>query len=638
MQTIFRFCMAVAGIALLSGSTLWAQAVPPEVAKMGYADSIVVNGKVVSMDDPGYNANPGNIYQAMAIKGNRIMKLGTNEQIRALANAETKVMDMGGKLVLPGIVDSHAHHFGSPEIARAMGIPYPRNGKSIRVTASRDMEGTRLKLENAITDTLKTMQPGQWLSVGISENRSEGATASKIFSWTVRGELENPQRLDKISPNNPVLIQAGTRLTANTNALELLKKSYPDLNEASRMELPDLDDPNALGQIGLGVQAAIEWEVWFGDQDASTLAEMIRRDWDMMAAHGQTAFGSRTYNPRIVESVSYLNRTGMAPVRFMLLLETHRRPNDPEVGRWMYRNMGNLWGFGDDMMWIGGVSSELWDSSFPLVCLGKDMPAPPNIKIREMCREPGNLFWDAMVHALGSGWRAAGFHGVGSDGVRRYIQMIESAMKMYNIPVEEIRRRHMTTDHFEAVGTPPDVMAKVKELGIIVSPNPGRMRRAEDYIRDYGPEVEKFIQPIKSWLDYGIDVVGQFEGYRGIAGQMLNYITREVPTMGRKVLPDQALDRVTVLKMWTTWTPKYMMKDDIGSLKVGNLADYTVLDKDYFTIPVQQIAEIKPQMTVVDGKIRALQSEFAKTLNMEPVGYQFPPNYFPWKPGGGGDD
>ena len=160
-------------------------------------------------------------------------------------------------------------------------------------------------------------------------------------------------------------------------------------------------------------------------------------------------------------------------------------------------------------------------------------------------------------------------------------------------------------------------MAKVKELGIIISANPYRMRRTEDYIRDYGPEAEKFMQPAKTWLDNGLTVVGQFEGYQGIGIQMLLYITRDVS--GKKVLPDQALDRVTVLKLWTTWAPKYLMKEkEIGTLEVGKLADLSVLDKDFFTIPVQEILKIKPQMTVVGGKYRALQGDFAKSLEQVP--------------------
>ena len=64
---------------------------PSEVAKFGYADEIVVNGKIVSMDDYGYNANPGHIYEAMALKGNRILGLGTNQQIRAMAKPDARM-------------------------------------------------------------------------------------------------------------------------------------------------------------------------------------------------------------------------------------------------------------------------------------------------------------------------------------------------------------------------------------------------------------------------------------------------------------------------------------------------------------------------------------------------------------------
>jgi imidazolonepropionase-like amidohydrolase len=83
--------------------------------------------------------------------------------------------------------------------------------------------------------------------------------------------------------------------------------------------------------------------------------------------------------------------------------------------------------------------------------------------------------------------------------------------------------------------------------------------------------------------------------------------------------------------MWTTWAPIYLIKEkEIGTLEVGKLADFTVLDKDFFTIPVPEILKIRPQMTVLGGKITALQAGFAGTLGMEPVGYQFPDGYYPW--------
>ena len=113
-------------------------------------------------------------------------------------------------------------------------------------------------------------------------------------------------------------------------------------------------------------------------------------------------------------------------------------------------------------------------------------------------------------------------------------------------------------------------------------------------------------------------------------------MTREAS--GRVVLPDQKLDRVTVLKMWTTWAPKYLMKEkELGSLEAGKMADFVVFDKDFFTVPVPEIPKLRPLMTVLGGRVTHLEAELGKQLGMEPVGYQFPPNYDPWGRGGGGD-
>ena len=68
---------------------------PPEVAEFGYADTIFINGKIVSMDDISNSTEVGNIYQALAVKRDRIMKLGTSAQIRALAGPDTTSYDAG---------------------------------------------------------------------------------------------------------------------------------------------------------------------------------------------------------------------------------------------------------------------------------------------------------------------------------------------------------------------------------------------------------------------------------------------------------------------------------------------------------------------------------------------------------------
>jgi adenine deaminase len=94
---------------LMAASPGDAQQLPEQVARIGYADSVLINGKIVSMDDATTSSEPGRIYEAMAVKGETIMKLGTTAEVRALAGSFTRVYDLQGRTVIPGIIESHQH-------------------------------------------------------------------------------------------------------------------------------------------------------------------------------------------------------------------------------------------------------------------------------------------------------------------------------------------------------------------------------------------------------------------------------------------------------------------------------------------------------------------------------------------------
>ena len=134
------FVMALAGWGTGSlAQELTDEAARALVARNGHADMIVVNGKVVSVDDAGYNPNPGNIYEAMAVKGDRIMALGTSQRMRSLADSHTKVIDLMGQTVIPGIIETHAHLYGDQDLAQEMGLRTPDKGTNVRVQAKKDM-------------------------------------------------------------------------------------------------------------------------------------------------------------------------------------------------------------------------------------------------------------------------------------------------------------------------------------------------------------------------------------------------------------------------------------------------------------------------------------------------------------------
>lgn len=200
----------VLALGFLAFTVVQAQnALPPEIARYGTPDQIVVNGKIVSMDDPGLNTNPGRVYEAMALKGNRIMALGSNQQIRSLADRNTKVLDVGGLTVIPGIIDTHAHLFGDERIAAELGIRSPDKGIALQVEAGRDMETTRMIVENALRNAVTQVQAGDWIAMRVAANPDEGVHSSRVAAWVSRGELAPKVRLNQVAPENPVIVRGG---------------------------------------------------------------------------------------------------------------------------------------------------------------------------------------------------------------------------------------------------------------------------------------------------------------------------------------------------------------------------------------------------------------------------------------------
>ena len=93
------------GVLLVTQATTSLAQLPVEVARQGYADAIFVNGNIVSMDDVSASTEAGSVYQAIAVKNTRIMKLGNNQEVRALAGPDTRIYDLKGRTLIPGIIE-----------------------------------------------------------------------------------------------------------------------------------------------------------------------------------------------------------------------------------------------------------------------------------------------------------------------------------------------------------------------------------------------------------------------------------------------------------------------------------------------------------------------------------------------------
>ena len=165
-------------------------------------------------------------------------------------------------------------------------------------------------------------------------------------------------------------------------------------------------------------------------------------------------------------------------------------------------------------------------------------------------------------------------------------------------------------------------MEGIKKFGIILNVNPGNLNSIPKLLDDYGEKLRPFIMPVKTWINMGIRVTFESSGtnfWRPVH-MLVTRKTRATEHYPSMVLrPEEAVDRVTALKMGTTWASEYMLAEDtIGTLEPGKFADFAVLDRDFCTIPVDDIPNIKVVMTGLSGRIlydnTSGQERFASSL------------------------
>ena len=589
----------------------------PLVAEQGYADSILVNGKIVTMDDWSTVPNtPGTIVESMAIKGKRIMALGTNEEMRELAGPNTRFVDMGNRTVIPGIINPHYHTFSGA--SRTYGPVVGLTDKSVKlsVVAETTAEATAKKIHDTVVNAIQVQNipPGQWITVGMTDNKANPSGTAR--GWFYLGKI-NRRQIDGGTENNPVVISMGIQGLFNTAAVEAVKAVFVDWEEST-----DLENRPGAGRDGYAAvpdRQGLTFEFWWKDEPVEKMAEALRLYGEDVIKTGVTTVGTRILFPSVVEAYNYLNRQGTMPHRLAYYIESQRGNFwNLKTIREFYKGSGAPWtthSTGGEMLWLNGMCNEIWDSVVNEVCMGPDMPnASAEVKAKERCPSPGTKPWESYRTAIVNGWRPVQAHGTSSHGARLYIQMLEQAMEEGNFSLEYMRGLRTTLEHNILLGNVPDVIAGLKKFGIIINVNMGMLGGVPLNMKVYGPELEAFAMPVKTWINEGIRVT--FEG-GGNWRPIHTLVTREVTVMDFGVrpepgetpevvvlLPDEAVDRVTALKMTTNWASEYVMAEDtIGSLEPGKYADFAVLDRDFFTIPIDEILDIKVVATGLSGKI-----------------------------------
>jgi len=604
-----RMFFTLSLVFMLGVGPVLAQQLPDLVAAHGYADMILVNGKIAAMDDRSSTPNSaGQFFQAMAIKGKRIMALGTDAEMRRLAGPRTRLVDVGGKTVLPGLIQTHYHIFGTA--ARVYGPQVGLVDRSVKLTVVTDTtpEATAKRIRDTILNAIRVQQipKGKWITVDLQEGPQNRAATTR--SWLYMGRL-NRRQFDSAIQDHPIMIRGRASGLFNAVAIAEFKKIFPDWEESTDLE----NRPGAAadGYVAVPELSGVSFEFWWKDEPLENLAEAMRLQGLDLQKKGVTTIATRILYPRVIAAFHLLNREGKMAHRMAYYIESQRGNfwNLKTIHEF-YKGTGAPWtthSAGNEMLWLNGMCNEIWDSTQNELCLGDDVDVPDHIRARERCPSPGTKPWETYKEAIIHGWRPVQAHNTSSHGARLYLQMLEEAMKEGNYSVEYMRSLRTAVEHNQFLGNLPDVMEGFKKFGIIINVNTGYLREVPHNLEDYGEQLRPFVMPVKTWIEQGLRVTFEAQGldfwrpiYRLVTREVVDSATGEKVILNR----DEAVDRVTALKMATTWASEYMMAEDtIGTLEPGKFADFVVLDRDFFTIPVSAIPFVEVVMTGLGGEI-----------------------------------
>jgi predicted amidohydrolase YtcJ len=568
-----------------------------------FADAVYYNGKVLTVDERF------SVTQALAVRDGKVMAVGTNAEMLNLAGPKTRRLDLKGKTVLPGFIDTHSHLFQYAAANWADDLaqlePHLEQFKQTEVTVK--------SVDEAVA-TFKKM---------VSEKKPGELVHVQLVPIVIAEEFGNklgPKDMDEIAPKNPLIVQLrGTDRKVNG----LVFKFFTDYFG----ELPEDIDPAAQGRkpghMGSGALRILFGEILV--KSPKTLAAVYKKELQAWAAQGVTTWSSSLPTAKAMSGFTTLDRTGEMPIRFAY---SHRmgasgfaQPDE------FYKRTGDIHGHGTDYLWMIGVALGSLDSSYPRHCT--TINAPEATKSRERCE--ADREYKVMRAAVQAGHRISGTHVYGDGVVDKYLETLEKASLDAGMTLDQIRAKKHNIDHC-GMSPRPDQVERGKKLNIIWSCAPRYIENAMDISRDYGEKyAHELNAPIQTILRAGGKVVGEMDDGRlhrkeGGAFAHIKYAVTRKDSQGRTWGAKQAVDKATALKMFTRWAAEYVLRENVlGSLEPGKWADLVIIDRDYLGIPDEELSKISVLMTAVAGKPVYIAPEFAKAERLQPVGLKLRP-------------
>ncbi|MEE8348816.1 MAG: amidohydrolase [Acidobacteriota bacterium] len=539
--------------------------------ELEHADSVFANAKVVTLD------SSDQIASAVAVKDGRIMGVGAEEEIRKLSDAATTWVDLHGKTVLPGLVDSHCH-IG---LASRSFIHYV-DGRCPPNHCINDI------LER-IREKAKQTPKGQLISVHGSMFGDQ-----KL----VEKRFPTKEELDSVAPDHPVIMLASVHtIIANSYTVKLAEvtRDTHELSGGIHVEHdPDTGEPTGVFREGSPVgYIPLSYE-----QYKETIRSGIERYW---IPQGITSAYSFTTDGSELKAYQELLAEGSLPLRVKAMFCEFDNTL-VAIDDLLY--LGILPGFGTDRLSTGGVKIFVDGAFMTLSAASKEpyfnLPDPDHRgylritqeRLDEYVKKSHDAGLTLCIHAMGD--RAQ-----------------EMALDAYEKALTANPRLHRhRIEHFGCDMGSPELRRRAKELGILPNITSGWLYSYGDFIEPHlGPERSRQSFALRSMIDDGLrpadssDQCGTDPMTLDPFHSMWCAVTRQT-FFGSRFVPEEAIGVKDALRLWTINGAYSGGEEDLkGSIETEKLADMIVISDDILTIAEDRIRDIKVDLTIVGGQV-----------------------------------
>jgi predicted amidohydrolase YtcJ len=555
------------------------------------ADLILHGGKVVTVD------RSFSIQEAIAIQDGKIIDVGKSADIlKRDRGSRTRVIDLKGRTVLPGLIDSHVHALSAGLSEYRTPMPEIHSFADI---------------QRYLRQQASKVPKGEWIVV------------PRTFPTRLR-EMRMPTKevLDVVT-DHPVFYDASYVSVVNSYALKMSGVTRdtpnPPLGEIGREKN---GDPNGILRNALSVIKGVpdtEHSQKFTEQEKlDALQRMLKR----YVAAGLTTVGDRAVLKEDVDLYQKLKSEHQLPIRSVL---TWRLPTKAPVDQLTAEIKNSPWvtNKGDDWLKFGsfkvtldgGMTIGTAYQRHPYGPFGAQLYGEANPENRGQLLVAPDKLLKIMRAARDKGWQLTA-HAQGGGAVD---VMLDTLAKLNEERPIGPSRSLLIHASFQS----PEAIARMKKLGIL-----GDVQPIWLYLD--GPAIEKvfghsgmrYFIPLRTYRESGIVLAGGSDHMIGFDKNkatnpynpflsMWIAVARKM-TSGEVLYPEERLTRQEALQMYTIW-PAYMQfnEQNRGSLERGKLADAVVIDRDYLTCPEDQIKNIEPLMTIINGQVAYSTGDFA---------------------------